>query len=134
MLHLSVKGKVDYRGVMARIKRKEIKSLSHAAGALRLAAIRSIKQSPKASAPGQPPHTRKGLLRKSILYSLLEEKGMQAAVIGPSFDLIGLAGKAHEFGGHFREADYPARPYMGPALSVIANRLPSFFSGNVRET
>lgn len=119
---------------MASVKRAEIRSLSHAAAAVRLRAARSIKQSPRRhpSLPGTPPHTRRGLLPKSILYALLEERGIPVAIVGPSFNLIGLSGKAHEFGDHFRGSDYPERPYMGRALSVIANQLPVFFAGSVK--
>ena len=135
MIRFAGGGSVDYRKVMKAIRRAEIRSLSHAAGAIRRHAARSIRQSPRSqpSAPGTPPRTRKGRLRKSILYALLDESGVPAAIVGPSFDLVGLSGKAHEFGGHFRGGDYPKRPFMGPALDVISNRLPSFFAGSIRE-
>ena len=119
---------------MAAVKRAEIRSLSHAAAALRFQAVRSIRTAPRdqPSRPGTPPHTRKGALRKAILYALLEERGMTVAIVGPSFSLVGLSGKAHEFGGSFRGDDFPKRPYMKPALDVIANRLPDFFAGSIR--
>gem|GEM_PF-455941 len=134
MIRFAGGGSVDYRKVAAAVKRAEIRSLSHAAAAIRIQAVRSIRQSPRSqpSAPGAPPHTRKGRLRRAILYALLEESGTLFAIVGPSFDLVGLSGKAHEFGGRFRGGDYPARPYMGPALDVIANRLPSFFAGGLQ--
>ena len=135
MLRFSARCLVDYKKVAKSIKRAEIKSLSHAAAAIRVYAAKSIRQSPRRrpSAPGSPPHTRKGALRRSILYALLEENGTQTAIVGPSFDLIGLTGKTHEFGGRYKGAEYPARPFMGPALSVIANRLPEFFKGSVQD-
>lgn len=121
---------------MAAVRRAEIRSLSHAAAATRLYAARSIRKSPRSrpSAPGSPPHTRKGLLPRSILYALLEDRGTPFAIVGPSFDLVGLSGKAHEFGTRFKGVDYPARPFMGPAISVIGNRLPNFFAGSIRST
>jgi hypothetical protein len=136
MIRFSARGQVDYRKVMRAMKRAEVRGITHAAAALRLRAARSIKVSPRSrpSAPGSPPRTRRGLLPKSILYALLEEGGTPVAVVGPSFNLVGLSGKAHEFGGAFRGADYPARPYMKPALSVIANRLPAFFVDSVKES
>ena len=135
MIRFAARGHVDYKRAMRAVKRAEIRSLTHAAAAIRLYAAKSIRQSPRnrPSAPGTPPHTRRGLLPRSILYALLEERGSPVAIVGPSFNLVGLAGKAHEFGDVFRGNDYPARPYMGPALSVIANRLPSFFAGSVKE-
>ena len=135
MLRFAGGGCVDYRKTMQAIRRAEIRSLSHAAAAIRLHAVRGIRQSPRSqpSAPGTPPRTRKGRLRKAILYALLEEYGMPFAIAGPSFDLVGLSGKAHEFGVPFRGVDFPARPFMGPALDAISNRLPSFFSNSIKE-
>ena len=136
MIRFIARGRVDYRKVMRAVKRAEIRGISHAAAAIRLYAARSIRRSPRnrPSRPGTPPRTRRGLLSKSILYALLEESGTPTAIVGPSFNLVGLSGKAHEFGGAFRGNDYPARPYMRPALSVIASRLPSFFVDSVNET
>jgi hypothetical protein len=102
-----------------------------AAAAIRLQAARSIIQSASPSAPGRPPHTRKGLLRRSILFALQEEHGLLAAIIGTSHDILGPAGRAHELGGRFRKEDYPKRPFMEPALSVVSNRLPDFFRGGL---
>ncbi len=134
MIRLSARGSIDYRRTMAAVKRAEIRSLSHAAAAIRLYAARSIRKSPRRqpSAPGAPPHTRRGLLPRSILYALLEERSVPVALVGPAFNLVNLAGKAHEFGGLFRGRDYPARPYMRPALSMISNRLPDFFANSVK--
>jgi hypothetical protein len=134
VIRFAARGTVDYKRVAAAMKRAEIRSLSHAAAALRLHAAQSIRSGARPSAPGSPPHTRKGLLRKSILHALVEENGTPVALVGPSFNLVGLSGKAHELGGAYRGQDYPARPYMKPALSVIANRLPSFFSDSVKES
>ena len=136
MIRLTGGGSLDYRRMAAAIRRAEIRSLAHAAAAIRVQAVRGIKQTPRnqPSAPGAPPHTRKGQLRRAILYALLEENGFPAAIVGPSFDLVGLSGKAHEFGGHFKGADYPKRPFMAPALKVIETRLPAFFDGSLRET
>ena len=136
MIRFTARGHIGYKKAMAAIKRAEIRSLIHAAAAIRLYAARSIRQSPRdnPSAPGAPPHTRRGLLRKSILYALLEERGTPVAIVGPSFDLAGLSGAAHEFGRHFRGVDHTPRPFMGPALDVIANRLPEFFGNSIQET
>lgn len=132
MFRFHARGWVDYRRVMEAAKQAERRGIARAAAALRLTAVRGIRKSQAPSAPGRPPNTRKGRLRKAILYALLEERGMPAAVVGPSFYLFGLAGKAHEFGIRFRDEDYPARPFMGPALDVIANRLPTFFAPHSR--
>ena len=123
---------LDYRRLQTALARAEKRGVARVAAAIRLTAVRSIRASRVASAPGRPPHTRYGRLRRAILYALLEEDGYPGAIIGPSFDLFGLAGKAHEFGGKFRKEYYPKRPFMRPALqSVIANQLPDIFRNSV---
>jgi len=78
---LSVRTRTDMKKLLKKARRANIRSLGHAAGYLRKTAQRSIRKSPQVSAPGQPPHTRKGRLRRSILYDV--EKNRQGAVIGP---------------------------------------------------
>lgn len=78
-------------------KKGSIRSLGHAGGALRLTARRSIHRSEEASRPGQPPHTRRGRLRESILYSV--DKDRQRVIIGPVYSYIRRIGACHEFGG-----------------------------------
>jgi hypothetical protein len=39
---------------------------------------------------------------------------------------------AHEFGGHYRREHYDKRPFMGPALQKIKDRLPSMWAGSVK--
>lgn len=81
------------------------------------AAKRLIQKSATASQPGQPPASRKGLLRRAIRYELAADK--QSVVIGPAYTIVGTAGEAHEFGGRYRGATYPERPFMGPALQEV---------------
>ena len=104
--------------------------LAHAAATIRLIARRSIRRSPVASAPGTPPHTRRGQLRRAILYAV--EKDRQSVVIGPDYGLIGLSATPHEFGGRYRRERYPKRAFMGPALENVEDRLPKFWAGSVR--
>ena len=128
MLRFAARAWVDRRRVMDALRRSRRKGLFRAAGAIRVQAARSIIQSASPSEPGRPPHTRKGLLRRSILFAIQEERGLLSAIIGTSYDILGPAGRAHEFGGRFRKEVYPKRPFMEPALSVVANRLPEFFN------
>ncbi len=127
MLRFAARAWVDRRRGQDALRRCRRRGLLRAAAAIRLTAARSIRQSARPSEPGRPPHTRRGLLRRSILYALKEERGLTAALIGTSSDILGPAGRAHEFGGRFRREVYPKRPFMKPALNVIANRLPEFF-------
>ena len=127
--------------------RANFTNLTHAAAAIRLTARRSIKKAPKArgreaqgrfrsagktqpSPPGKPPHTRKGQIKRAILYSVERKAGR--AFIGPTYEAMGMSASAHEFGGRFRGQRYRARPFMGPALKENVPRLPRLWAGSVR--
>lgn len=73
-----------------------------------------ISRSRDRSPPGQPPATRRGLLRRAIRYAVSDDK--RSVVVGPTHQMVGTAGKAHEFGGRYKRQRYPKRPFMGPAL------------------
>ena len=130
MIGANVRSFFDAKGVQRKAHDGSIRALSHAAGAIRLTARRSIKRSPTYSDPGTPPHTRRGLLREAVLYAV--EKDAARAVIGPTYERVGTSGSAHEFGGRYRGDNYPARPFTGPALEAIRPRLPGFWAASVR--
>ena len=130
MIGANVRSFFDAKTVQRKANDGSIRALGHAAAAIRLTARRSIRRSPTYSDPGTPPHTRRGLLREGILYAV--EKDAARAVIGPTFEMVGTSGSAHEFGGRYRGDNYPARPFMGPALEAIRPRLPSFWAASVR--
>lgn len=120
----------DVNTVQRRARDGSVKALGHAAALIRLTARHSIRRSESASTPGTPPHTRRGQLRNAVIYAV--EREMERAVIGPTYERVGTSGSAHEFGGRYRKENYPARPYMGPALEAVRPRLPSFWAGSVR--
>ncbi len=130
MIGVRVKTRMDGKRVVRAARSGSIKSLGHAGGALRMAAKRSIKRAKAESPEGTPPHTRKGQLRRAILYAV--ERSRQSVVVGPDFSIVGKAGTAHEFGGRFRGGRYPKRPFMGPALQKTKDRLPKMWAGSVR--
>ena len=78
-----------------------------------LAKKRIVRSTTKAP-PGQPPTTRRGLLRRAIRYAVAADR--QSVVIGPAHSLVGTAGEPHEHGGRYKGDRYPRRPFMGPAL------------------
>ena len=84
-----------------------------------------------AAPPGSPPHSRAGLLKRSILFGL--DKPAQAVVIGPAESVIGNAMAAHEFGGRYKRERYPARPLMGPTLTSTAPKLAQFWRDSVTD-
>lgn len=86
-----------------------------------------LRDKAKSSPPGQPPRTRKGLIRRSVLYAV--DKQRLEAVIGPSFQRIGKAASAHEHGGQYKGQRYPQRPFMGPTLDENLGMIPQKFKG-----
>jgi len=129
---IGARGKVqdDFAKVVRAAKRAVIETLGHAGGYIRKVAQHSIRRSPKPSAPGTPPHTRRGQIRRAIRYAV--EKDKQSVVIGPDVDVVGTSGMAHEFGGKYKRQRYPKRPYMGPALKETEPQLPDMWKDSVR--
>ena len=80
-----------------------------------------IKRSTREASPGEPPHTRRGLLRRAIRYRVASDR--KSVVIGPTFSRVGTAGAAHEHGGRYKGETYPRRPFMGPALDEVLPRI-----------
>ncbi len=130
MIAMRAKTKFDKQKLLAKSKQANFKNLGHAGAALRLTARRSIRTRQTPSPEGMPPHSRRGQLRRAIAYSV--DKQRQVVVIGPERDAVGTSGSAHEFGGRYRRERYPKRPYMGPALEKLQDRLPEFWSSSVR--
>jgi len=130
MIELKVQTRMDVQKVLRSVKRANIQGLGHAGGAVRLTARRSIKRSPRPSAAGTPPHTRRGLLRRAIVYAV--EKYKQMVVVGPAYGLVGLSATPHEFGGKYKREHYDKRPFMGPALEKTKDRLPRHWANSVR--
>jgi len=130
MAGIKVRTRSDIPKVLRKIRRANIENLGHAGGAIRLAAKSSIKKSPEPSAPGTPPHTRRGQLPGSILYAV--EKQKQRVVVGPDYMKVGRSATAHEFGGRYRKERFGKRQFMGPALEKVKPRLPRHWAGSVR--
>ena len=130
MIGMNVRTRADFKKVVRRQRRANITSLAHAGASIRLTARRSILRRKGPSAPGTPPHTRRGQLRTAILYAV--ESRRQSVVIGPHYRKVGTTGMAHEFGGMYRGDRYPRRPFMGPALERTAPRLPRHWAGSIR--
>jgi hypothetical protein len=83
--------------VLKKAKAASLRNLGQAGAYIRGIAKRSIKVSPEPSEPGKPPHTRKGRLKRGILFAV--EKARQSVVIGPAASEMGRIGHTHEFGG-----------------------------------
>ena len=127
-MSVKVRTRLDKGKVKRAVARANIETLGHAGALVRKIARNSIRRGQKESAPGQPPHTRKGQLKRAILYA--KEEG--SVVVGPSAEIVGQSGKAHEFGGKYRAERFPRRPFMGPALEKARDRLPKLWRASVR--
>jgi len=104
----------DADGLTARVAKASVEILKRMGAYVRRVAQSKVKTSPKASQPGTPPHSRKGLLRRAILFGVDKDRGH--VLVGPGFRFVGTSASAHEFGGGYKGDRYPKRPLMGPAL------------------
>ena len=126
----SVRIEFDERGMLSAVRRANAKALRRAGAYVRKTAINAVSRSNKSSLPGTPPHTRRGLLKRSILFGV--DKDRQAVVIGPAKSLIGISMTAHEFGGMYRRRKYPKRALMGPTLVKVFPQLPKLWKDSVK--
>jgi hypothetical protein len=120
-----------FESVLKAAEKARVRSLNHAAGSLRKRAIASITPSREAAPPGHPPHTRRGLFRRAIRY-YVDPHG-EFAVIGPDASVAGESGQAHEFGGTFRQREYPQRPFMRPAMEATLEKFGAEWAGAIGE-
>ena len=130
MIRMKASSRFDQRKLRRQAAQGSIRSLGHAGAALRLTARRSIRRSDRPARPGQPPHTRRGQLKRALRYAV--EKERERVLIGPTYTVVGRSASAHEFGGRYRSETYPKRPFMGPALMAIRSRLPRMWADSIR--
>ena len=120
----------DEDGIVARIARASREFLKRAGAYVRRVAQRKVVTSPKPSQPGQPPHSRRGLLKRGILFGV--ERDGKSVLVGPGFRFVGESMSAHEFGGKYRKERYPKRPLMGPSLKESVPHLAKMWDGAVK--
>jgi phage gpG-like protein len=127
MIDLKITTALNLEKIQEAADRAAKGAFARAAFKIRKTAMESIRPSPTASEPGQPPRTRRGQLRRAILY----HADVTGAVIGPRESIVGSAGEAHEFGGEHRGAQFPERPFMAPALEEHVEDFAGEFSGSI---
>ncbi len=118
----------DFRGIEKKVERGAKNAFARAAFALRKTAQQSIERQARPgdrARPGDPPKTRRGQLRRAILYAADSE----GAVVGPTARLIGYSAAVHEHGGERGGVQYPARPFMAPALEQEITTFADEFRG-----
>lgn len=115
--------------IIAASRRGALKTLRRTGAYVRKVAQNKVSKSAGASTPGAPPHTRRGQLKKSILFGV-DDRAL-TVVIGPAFSLIGTSMTAHEFGGKYKKQTYPERPLMGPTLEESAPKMPKLWEDSL---
>lgn len=128
MVEVKVKTTDDMNKVKSAASDAAFKNFRHAAASMSKDVKASLETAEGASHPGAPPHTHRGAyLRRAIRY----EADGDSAIVGPTFAAVGLAGSAHEFGGDYKGSEYPARPFMGPALLRAIPRFAGSWQGSI---
>jgi len=120
------------------------RALSRFGAFVRQTAKSSIRTREGASAPGRPPHSHSGLLKRFIFFAY--EPGPRSVVIGPA-RLNGYGqGEAPallEYGGKLRRTatgrngtvyrvEIRQRPYMQPAFEREKSKLPALWANSIR--
>jgi len=120
----------DADGLTARVAKASVEILKRMGAYVRRVAQSKVRTSPKASQPGTPPHSRRGLLKRAILFGL--ERDKKRVLIGPGFRFVGTSASAHEFGGAYKGDRYPKRPLMGPSLRESLPHLTQMWRDSVK--
>lgn len=118
----------------AAVKRTQFRNLGHAAASIRKDIIGSIEQSPadEPAPPGQPPHTRRGLIKRAEQFFV----GEGEALVGAVESRIGLGAAKMEHGGDKFAESYldkfiEPRPFVFPALERNLDRFALDWQGSL---
>ena len=120
----------DADGLVARAAKASVDVLRRTGAYIRRAAQSKVRQSRNPSQPGEPPHTRRGALKRGILFGV--DRRTNSVVVGPSVRFVGTSMQAHEFGGGYKRERYPKRPLMGPSLRESAPHLAKMWEDAVK--
>ena len=120
----------DADGLVARAAKASVDVLRRMGAYIRRAAQSKVRQSRNPSQPGEPPHTRRGALKRGILFGV--DRRTNSIVVGPSVRFVGTSRQAHEFGGGYKRERYPKRPRMGPSLRESAPHLAKMWENAVK--
>ena len=118
--------------------------LSKAGAFVRTTARHSIRRRKRISAPGEPPSSHTGLLRRFLFFGY--DRRRKTVVVGPMRlnQKVGNAPEALEYGGtsviveglrrrrRKRRVRIGARPYMGPAMRAEAPKFPKLWANSVK--
>lgn len=131
----------DNKKILAAVDRATRKVLSRFGAFVRTRAQTSIRKRKAVSAPGQPPSSHAGHLRRLIYFGYDVDR--HSVVIGPQpFRGPAEAPPLLEYGGTARRVDrktkrirtmtYRPRPFMGPAFEREEKDLPALWADSVQ--
>ncbi len=134
----------DSPKVMQSVDKATRQVLSKFGAYVRQAARSSIRKRKKSSEPGSPPSSHTGLLKRFIYFNY--DPAAQSVVIGPVRldSKEGTAPEITEYGGTSKiirkrrgkktvvSAEYPARPFMRPALQRELPKLPAMWANSIK--
>lgn len=163
MIDINIKSNFfDRPKVQAAVDKARRRALSRAGAYIRTSARTSIRKRKSYSAPGRPPHSHEGSLRKLILFGY--DRRTDSVVVGPVGFRRSVVPNLLEFGGKVRnkrrrvvranassvgatgriaagnrrvieageELNYEPRPYMRPALDREKDRIPKAWKNSIR--
>jgi hypothetical protein len=139
----------DRPKVRRAVDRATRSALSKSGAFIRQRARTSMRRRRGSSAPGSPPHTHEGSLRRLLFFAYEPAPGGGSVVVGPVGFRRSDAPNTLEFGGAAtvtrrrvgrdgkrvvlsRRVRIEARPYMGPALQKELPNMPRAWAGSVR--
>lgn len=130
-IQIKMKTRIQWkpRTVLRKAKDASKRAMFKGGAAVMRIARRTIRTSKKKAPAGQQPHTRRGQLRRAIVFDV--ESSGPSAMIGPRASFVGIAGAEHETGKQYRQTKLPQRPYMKPALTVVGPRMVGFWADSL---
>ena len=132
MIQIKASALFNSRPVSDAARRANLRNLYRAGGFLRTTMKRlfRFRKAKVPSEPGTPPRTHTKRLPRSIRFAVDERTG--SVVVGPAVQALEIIGQVHEEGLVYRGAQYPARPFKGPALEKARPRLPAPWRDSIR--
>jgi hypothetical protein len=136
-------GFFDRKAVINAVDKATRKVLSRFGAFVRTRSRSSIRKRKKVSAPGSPPSSHAGLLKKFLFFAYDDSR--KSVVVGPvriggTVDPDALPALEHggesvieeRKGGKRKRISIKARPFMGPALAKELPGLPAMWKNSVR--
>lgn len=125
----------DSPKVIRAVDKSTRKVLSKFGAFVRRSARQSIRKRKRTSAPGSPPSSHTGLLKRFIFFGY--DPDQKSVVIGPvPLNQRGKTPSTLEYGGRAtvrrKQVQISPRPFMGPAMEKEKPKLPGMWKDSVK--